>query len=114
MLSPQHRRTPVIQPLNLLAAPPAPALAPIAFEGHVYRNLPPALAAQLAALPPMPARPVRGRGRGRGRGRHLPPQPLPPPLPIFQGDDPFIVAPAPPPVPVIHGLLEAVSFSGLF
>ena len=39
---------------------PEPAIVP------AYPNLPPDLARQFAALPPMPQ---RGRGRGRGRGR---------------------------------------------
>ena len=45
MLTPQHRRTP---------APPAFQPVPVTFNGHVYQNLPPALATQLAALPPVP------------------------------------------------------------
>ena len=47
---------------------PQPAVA------SVYSHLPPHLAQQLAALPPMPQ---RGRGRGKGRGRAVTPAPAP-------------------------------------
>lgn len=76
MNTPQHRRipAPLLNPPAPAPAPfddpflVAPAMAPVALNGQVYHNLPPELAAQVAALqrPPSPAH--RGRGRGRGQG----------------------------------------------
>ena len=82
MLTPEHRRTPITHPVPVpfalaparLAsyATPAPSVPsapiPVTFNNQTYHHLNPSLAAQLAALPPIPA-PVRGRGRGRGHGR---------------------------------------------
>jgi hypothetical protein len=79
MLTPEHRRTPIAHPAPVpfalaparLAsyATPAPSVpsapVPVTFNNRTYHHLNPSLAAQLAALPPIPA-PVRGRGRGRG------------------------------------------------
>jgi len=84
MLTPEHRRTPIAHPAAIpfalaparltSSAAPAPSVpsasasasAPVTFNNQTYHHLTPSLAAQLAALPPMPT-PVRGRGRGRGR-----------------------------------------------
>jgi hypothetical protein len=84
MLTPEHRRTPIAHPAPIpfalaparltSSAAPAPSVpsasasasAPVTFNNQTYHHLNPSLAAQLAALPPMPT-PVRGRGRGRGR-----------------------------------------------
>jgi hypothetical protein len=80
MLTPEHRRTPTTHPAPIpfalapvrlaLSATPAPSVpsapASVTFNNQTYHHLNPSLAAQLAALPPIPA-PVRGRGRGRGR-----------------------------------------------
>jgi hypothetical protein len=87
MLTPEHRRTPTVHPAPIpfalapahlestAASVPAPApahfptvpSAPVTYNNQTYHHLNPSLAAQLAALPPIPT-PVRGRGRGRGRG----------------------------------------------
>lgn len=73
MLTPEHRCVPqnpippaipfALAPARLAPIPAAaePAPAPVSFNGQVYRNLDPALAAQLAALPPMPAPHTRRR-----------------------------------------------------
>ena len=68
MLTPEHRRIPnssaAAPPIPFALAParlPAPAPATAAFNGHTYQHLDPALAAQLAALPPMPNPVHRGR-----------------------------------------------------
>jgi hypothetical protein len=85
MLTPERRRTPTVHPAPVArpapipfalaparlasSAAPAPSVpTPVTFNNQTYHHLNPALAAQLAALPPIPI-PVRGRGRGRGRGR---------------------------------------------
>src|ERR1700759_1589084 len=87
MLTPEHRRTPIAHPAPIpfalapahltSSATPAPSVsstsasAPVTFNNQTYHHLDPFLAAQLAALPPMPT-PVRGRGRGRGRATNPP------------------------------------------
>ena len=69
ILTPEHHRIPnpsaAAPPIPFALAParlPAPAPAPAVFNGRTYQHLDPALAAQLAALPPMP-NPVHPRGR---------------------------------------------------
>jgi hypothetical protein len=52
--SPEQRRTP---------ANTSTARRPITFQGQTYHHLPADLAAQLAALPPMPAPPLQHHGQ---------------------------------------------------
>jgi hypothetical protein len=84
-LPPLHPRrqasvAPVSVPQLAPAFVPVPAPAPAPVMG--YQHLPPDLAQQLAALPPL-IQSGRGRGRGRGRGNNTS-LPAPAPLPFAQ------------------------------
>ena len=93
MDSPQHHHAPhamcspgCVAPINLglplhapdpapgnnpFLAPPAPAPAPVVYNGQQYNNLPAALAQQLAAIPPIPVHIGQHCGHGHGEG-HIP------------------------------------------
>jgi hypothetical protein len=60
MASPEQRRTPTGPSAASTSAPPPPSVAQ-APPGQLYTHLPANLAAQLAALPPLPPAPRRGR-----------------------------------------------------
>jgi hypothetical protein len=60
MASPEQCRTPAGPSAASISANPPPSVAQASTRGP-YPNLPPHLAAQLAALPPLPSAPRRGR-----------------------------------------------------